>query len=334
VSNHDHFTTTLPDSRPEFKKRAERLGDKVTDFWEEYFQRRRQATLYIQFLQDPLGELPRIIFCLRAVQSPASIPISLTTLQLITSTVQGFSSSLFELVQKTATVAEKLQAVRKLYDVAAVPNKVEDGHLPFPENQRSLASGFEIEFRKVSFRYPGNDMLALENISFRLDEGQLCVIVGDNGSGKSTILKLIARLYDPIEGQILINGMDIRTLRLSDLRRATSVLFQDYTLFPLTIGENIGYGDPSHAYDLDRIREAAKLGGCDEFIEKMPDNYDSYLERPVNDIYSNLPSGTSKLFGRPVSHSKIRKLSGKRAGRGLAEGKNALSGGQMQRVAL
>ena len=160
------------------------------------------------------------------------------------------------------------------------------------------------------------------------------VIVGDNGSGKSTILKLLSRLYDPTEGQILVNGMDIRTLKLADLRRAMSVLFQDYSLFPLTIGENIGFGDPVNAYDIDRIREAARLGGAEEFVDKMPDGFDSYLERPVNDIYSNLPAGTSKLFGRPVSHSKIRKLSGKRAGRGLAEGKNALSGGQMQRVAL
>ncbi|KAF6748428.1 HlyB/MsbA family ABC transporter [Ephemerocybe angulata] len=303
----------------QFKKRAERLGDKVTDFWEEYFNKRRQAALFFQFLQDPLGELPRIIFCLRAVQYPAAIPMSLTSLQLITSTVQGFSSSLFELVQKTSRIAEKLQAVRKLYDVSAVPNKVEDGHLPFPENQNNLLTGFEIEFRKVSFGYPGNEALALDNVSFKLEEGQLCVIVGDNGSGKSTILKLIARLYDPLEGQILINGMDIRTLRLSDLRKATSVLFQDYSLFPLTIGENIGYGDPAHAYDIDRIREAAKLGGCEEFIDKLPDSFDSYLERPVNDIYSNLPSWH---------------ISGKRAGRGLAEGKNALSGGQMQRVAL
>ncbi|TEB38531.1 HlyB/MsbA family ABC transporter [Coprinellus micaceus] len=318
----------------QFKKRAERLGDKVTDFWEEYFQKRRQQTMFIQFLQDPLGELPRIVFCLRAVQYPASIPMSLTSLQLITSTVQSFSSSLFELVQKSSRVAEKLQAVRKLYDVSAVPNKVEDGHLPFPEKQHTLTPGFEIEFRKVSFRYPGNEAWALDNVSFKLEEGHLCVIVGDNGSGKSTILKLLSRLYDPTEGQILVNGMDIRTLKLADLRRAMSVLFQDYSLFPLTIGENIGFGDPVNAYDIDRIREAARLGGAEEFVDKMPDGFDSYLERPVNDIYSNLPAGTSKLFGRPVSHSKIRKLSGKRAGRGLAEGKNALSGGQMQRVAL
>lgn len=159
----------------QFKKRAERLGDKVTDFWEEYFIKQRQKTMFIQFLQDPLGELPQIVFCLRAVQYPASIPMSLTSLQLITSTVASFSSSLFELVQKSSRVADKLQAVRKLYDVSAVPNKIEDGHLPFPEKQHTLTPGFEIEFRKVSFRYPGNEALALDNVSFKLEEGHLCV---------------------------------------------------------------------------------------------------------------------------------------------------------------
>ncbi|KAH6911178.1 HlyB/MsbA family ABC transporter [Coprinopsis sp. MPI-PUGE-AT-0042] len=318
----------------QFKKRMEKLGDKVTDFWEDYFQRTRRAQVLINLLQAPLGELPRVIFCLRAAQYPASIPLSLTSHQLVSSTVQSFSASLVDLVEQTTTIAEKLQAVRKLYDSALVPNKLKDGQIPFPESHATIAHGVELEFRNVSFRYPGLEYPVLENVSFKIEAGQLCVLVGDNGSGKSTLLKLAARLYDPTEGQILLNGLDIRTIKVEDLRRATAVLFQDYTLFPLTLGENIGYGDPMHASDVERIKEAARLGGAAEFIEKLPDGYNSYLERPVNDIYSNLPMGMSKLFGRTISHSKLRKFGGKRAGRGLAEGKNALSGGQMQRVAL
>ncbi|TFK24290.1 HlyB/MsbA family ABC transporter [Coprinopsis marcescibilis] len=317
----------------QFKKRMERIGDKVTDFWDEYFTRSRQIQILINFVQAPLSELPRVIFCLRAVQYPASIPISLTSHQLVTSTVQSFSSSLFDLFEQTSSIAEKLQAVRKLYDSSLVPNRLKDGQIPFPEDQARIAQGVELEFRNVSFRYPGIDTYVLENVSFKIDQGQLCVLVGDNGSGKSTLLKLAARLYDPSEGQILLNGLDIRTLKLEDLRRATSVLFQDYTLFPLTLAENIGYGDPSHATEMERIREAARLGGADDFIQKLPDGYNSYLERPVSDIYSNLP-GMSKMVGKAINHSKLRKAGGKKVGRGLAEGKNALSGGQMQRVAL
>jgi ABC-type multidrug transport system fused ATPase/permease subunit len=107
--------------------------------------------------------------------------------------------------------------------------------------------------RNVSFKYPGCEEWALRKVSFRIEKGQLCVreyshrfgyniltfsrqvIVGTNGSGKSTILKLIARLYDPTEGEIFVDGRNIQKLRLDDLRWATSVLFQDYTHFPLSV---------------------------------------------------------------------------------------------------
>jgi ABC-type multidrug transport system fused ATPase/permease subunit len=112
--------------------------------------------------------------------------------------------------------------------------------------------------RNVSFRYPGSETYALRNTSFKIKQGQLCVspllvsctgvhgrppvcdlqvIVGANGSGKSTILKLIARLYDPTEGEIFVDDRDIRTLKLADLRKALCVLFQDYTHFPLSVSQ-------------------------------------------------------------------------------------------------
>ena len=87
----------------------------------------------------------------------------------------------------------------------------------------------------MSFKYPDTDKYALRNVSFSLLPGQLCVIIGSNGAGKSTVLKLAVRLYDPEEGHILLGGQDIRTLKLSDLRQVVSVLFQDYTHFPLSV---------------------------------------------------------------------------------------------------
>lgn len=106
----------------------------------------------------------------------------------------------------------------------------------------------------MSFKYPGTDEYALKDVSFNMIAGQLCVsalsahymtklkmrqvIVGVNGSGKSTILKLIARLYDPEEGQILVDDKDVRTLKLADLRETLSVLFQDYTHFPLSVSDS------------------------------------------------------------------------------------------------
>ena len=87
----------------------------------------------------------------------------------------------------------------------------------------------------MSFKYPDNGKYALRNVSFSLLPGQLCVIIGQNGAGKSTVLKLAMRLYDPEEGHILLGGLDIRMLKLSELRQFISVLFQDYTHFPLSV---------------------------------------------------------------------------------------------------
>lgn len=155
------------------------------------------------------------------------------------------------------------------------------------------------------------------------------MIVGANGSGKSTILKLIVRLYDPEEGQIFIGGHDIRTLKLHDLRQAISVLFQDYTHFPLSIRDNIAIGDPSAAADDEHVRLAARLGGAEEFIERLPDGIDTYLDRPVRDHYAGLPEGTRTLFGRKVDYSGVRMAGGMKS-----SGLSSLSGGQMQRLAV
>nr|GAT45585.1 ABC transporter related protein [Mycena chlorophos] len=322
-----------------YREAAERLGEEATDFWNTYqLFRVTKRVKWSQFLNDPLEQLPRIVFTLRAVQYPADIPLSLASLQLITQTTARFSRTLFELLNDTNSIADNLANVRKLYDTFTIPNVVEDGRVPFPEDRRSLDAGVSVEFRHVHFRYPGAARDVLDDVSFKIGQGQLCVIVGENGSGKSTILKLIARLYDPMSGEILINGQDIRTLKLADLRRATSVLFQDYTHFPLSIKDNIALGDPAafaalsgdqqHSEIDARVHAAARLGGAETFIERLDEGYDTYLERPVEDAYSALPQGTKTLFGRSVEYRGLRSAGG------MTTHAINLSGGQMQRIAL
>jgi len=172
------------------------------------------------------------------------------------------------------------------------------------------------------------------------------VIVGSNGSGKSTVLKLILRLYDPTEGVILINDQDISTLKLADLRECVSALFQDYTHFPLSVSsspymhllspdfpqikDNIALGNPPCARDGDKIREAARLGGAEGFVDRLPEGFDTYLDRPVRDYYSGIPDGTKSLFGRTVNFGAVsRAMGGVRSSDSVH-----LSGGQMQRLAV
>ncbi|KAI0779878.1 hypothetical protein C8Q74DRAFT_1456295 [Fomes fomentarius] len=314
----------------EYKKASDRVGDDSGDY--HTLARQRMIEKHFSFwslLQDPLQQLPQIVFTLRAVQSPGSLPVSLASLHILQGATQTFVSSLFELMMSTTSVSEHLGKVRKLYEVGNIPNKIQDGTVPFPEDSAQIGSGIALEFKNVSFKYPDADKYALRNISFSLVPGQLCVIVGANGSGKSTILKLIVRLYDPDEGQILIGGHDIRTLKLFDLRQAISVLFQDYTHFPLSIRDNIAIGDPSAAADDEHIRLAARLGGAESFIEKLPEGYNTYLDRPVRDYYAGLPEGTKTLFGRSVDYSAVQSAGGMKS-----SSNSSLSGGQMQRLAV
>ncbi|KAI5989752.1 P-loop containing nucleoside triphosphate hydrolase protein [Pisolithus albus] len=312
-----------------YKDASARVGDDAMDFPEirRAFLVRDRLTL-TSVLREPLRELPQIVFTLRAIQYPISIPISLASLTLITQTANSFSSTLFQLFGESFSLSEQFASVRKLYEISTIPNRVVDGTISFPENQQTLKLGVSIEFRNVSFKYPGADKYALRDVSFKICAGQLCVIVGVNGSGKSTILKLISRLYDPAEGIILIDGQDIKTLKLCDLRRTMAILFQDYTHFPLSIKDNIALGNPDIAYDDEKVREAARLGGAEGFIDKLPDGFHTYLDRPVRDYYSALPEGTTTLFGRQVDYSKVRG-----AGR-MHTSETSLSGGQMQRLAV
>ncbi|KAF8640677.1 hypothetical protein AX17_000333 [Amanita inopinata Kibby_2008] len=285
----------------------QKVGDRAGDFFEGLASRRTWANLSLMnILRDPFQELPQVIFTLRAVQYPASVPVSLASLNLITQTANTFTLALLGLFDDGGSVLDKLISIRKLYEIAELPNRIPNGKIPFPENQRSLELGVSIEFRNVSFKYPDTDFYALRNASFKIEKGQLCVIVGANGSGKSTILKLIARIYDVTEGQILIDDADITTIR-----------------------DNIAVGDPEHASDDEKIHEAARLGGAEEFIDRLPEGFDSYLERPVRDYYSGLPEGTTTLFGRPVDYTNIREVAGMEA-----SSSKSLSGGQMQRIAL
>ncbi|KAI0297906.1 HlyB/MsbA family ABC transporter [Russula brevipes] len=261
----------------EYHSLATRVGTRAGSFWSLYFDSYNdQLFRPLRLLLIPLNELPLIVFALRAVQQPSSIPISLASLRLMQDASNSFVSHASILISQTGNFSEQLLSLRKLLEAGNITNKVVEGTIPFPENEQSTRNGISLEFRNVSFRYPESEKYVLRNTSFRIEQGQLCVILGSNGSGKSTILKLVTRLYDPAEGTILIDGQDIKTLRLEDLRRAMAILFQDFTLFPLTaslrthIRENIAIGDPAHVNGDAAIERAAQLGGASDLIARLP----------------------------------------------------------------
>jgi len=134
-----------------------------------------------------------------------------------------------------------------------------------------------LELRGVSFRYPGRDAWALRDLTLALEPGEKLGLVGENGAGKSTIVKLLLRLYDPTEGEILYGGVDLRDMDVADLRSRVGAVFQDFVRYQFTAAENIGLGNPAHVDDRPRIVEAARRGGAHEVVEALPQRYETVL---------------------------------------------------------
>src|SRR5205807_3726925 len=151
-----------------------------------------------------------------------------------------------------------------------------------PVTSSNEIKGLEIEFRNVTFTYPGKDPeteATLKNVSFTLRPGEAIALVGRNGAGKTTIVKLLTRLYDPNEGEILIGGRNIKEYDLKSLREEIGVIFQDYVAYYLSARENIGVGRVNDIENLDLVNSAAKKSGASEVIEGLPDGYETMLGR-------------------------------------------------------
>src|SRR5438309_3394404 len=159
----------------------------------------------------------------------------------------------------------ELMARQPSMPVAAEPR-------PVPQPLRG-----EIRFEHVSFAYPGAEKNALTDLSFTVTAGETLAVVGRNGAGKTTLFKLICRLYDPLEGRILIDGIDIRDFEPDELRRQIGAMFQDYVDYQATASENIGLGNVPEIANRDSVVSASKQAGSDELIAGLPEGYDTAL---------------------------------------------------------
>ena len=151
---------------------------------------------------------------------------------------------------------------------------------PIPVPDR-LTQG--IEFRNVSFRYPGSDKYVLKNLSFTIRARESVAVVGENGAGKTTVVKLLARFYDPTEGAIYLDGRDLREYDLASLRHQIGVIFQDFVRYDLSAKENVGFGQVDLLDDAERIKRAAYEGGASDLIKGLPKGYDTILGKEFDE---------------------------------------------------
>src|SRR5216110_3557217 len=139
----------------------------------------------------------------------------------------------------------------------------------------SIRRGFE--FHDVGFRYPGSDRWAVRHLTFTFEPEERVALVGENGAGKTTLVKLLARLYDPDEGRILLDGVDLREYDLESLRKNIGIIFQDFVRYDFIMRENIGVSQIEALDDDARIREAAKRSLADSVVQRVPQGYDQML---------------------------------------------------------
>lgn len=174
---------------------------------------------------------------------------------------------------QTASQALYLDDLFSFFDITPEIRSPADPR-PFP---RQLQQG--IVFENVGFQYPGADRWAVRHLSFTLRAGEVVALVGENGAGKTTIVKLLARLYDPDEGRILVDGHDMREYGLEALRANIGVIFQDFVRYNMTAGENIAVGRIEARDDQARIALAAERSLASEVIAKLPRQFDQQVGR-------------------------------------------------------
>jgi len=168
--------------------------------------------------------------------------------------------------------------VKLVFEYLDLPNEMYQGSL---STEKRKDADYEIEFRGVSFKYPGAETYALKDVNMKFRVGEKLALVGRNGSGKSTFIKLLCRLYDPTEGQILLNGIDIRKYDYQDYMSVFAVVFQDFKLFPYTVGQNVAAAE---AYDAERVRDCLVRAGFGERLATLPAGLDTYVGNGRSDV--------------------------------------------------
>jgi ATP-binding cassette subfamily B protein len=179
------------------------------------------------------------------------------------------------LLRNTGEIYQSVLFLENLFELLGTEPEVRDPVSPLPAPL--LEEG--IRFESVDFRYPGSDRGILKEFDLTLNAGEIAAIVGENGEGKTTLIKLLCRFYDPEKGRITVDGSDLRDLRQADWRRRITVLFQEPVRYHVTASENIAHGDIAAAAGAAEIGTAARNAGAHDLIQRLPDGYETVLGR-------------------------------------------------------
>ena len=195
---------------------------------------------------------------------------------LVTQAIQMSSSNFQQAFSTASGIADQALFLTDLIAFFEMKPTVQNPPNPLPAPQ-PIRRGFE--FRNVSFAYPGTERRVLKNFNFSIQPGERIALIGENGQGKTTVVKLITRLYDPTEGEILLDGIDLREYSMEDLHREMGVIFQDFMRYEMTVRENIGVGQIEVPHSDEEIAAAAEKSLAAEVVHKLAGGYDQMLGR-------------------------------------------------------
>jgi ATP-binding cassette, subfamily B, bacterial len=173
------------------------------------------------------------------------------------------------IVQTYGLIQGAKAGVMRVFSILDAEPGVRDGHAELAQPVRG-----EIEFRAVGFDYPGGAR-ALDGVALRVGAGECVAVVGPTGAGKSTLVSLVPRFYDASQGQVLIDGVDVRTLRCAALRRQVGMVLQPPIVFPISLHDNIAYGQPEATRA--QVEAAARIAQAHDFISRLPEGYDTMV---------------------------------------------------------
>ena len=249
------------------EKRCMNIVNFLETEFQKMFSKINKCQLPVFFVNAMLQIVSYLYVGLKAIFGMISMGSALKYISAYSNLVSGVSNIFYSWIE----INIKAEYLSYFYDFMEIENKQYEGTIP---TEKRDDNEFEIEFRDVSFRYPNTENYVLRHVNQKIKIGTKTAVVGKNGAGKTTFIKLLCRLYEPTEGQILLNGVDIRYYDYKDYARLFSVVFQDFNLFSFSIAENVAGGK---SFDDDRVKNCLERSGFGERLAKLKDGIRSNI---------------------------------------------------------
>ena len=255
------------------------LQERYASLSEQYYQANRKLAILRAgwgTVLNSLGDGGYYVAYIYIIRQAIEKIISIGDLTFLAGSFNRMRGLLRGILSRFSAIADSALYLQDFFDFFEMQPEIFS-----PENAKPLPDPIRegFTFENVSFAYPNSEKYAVQGISFTLAAGEKLALVGENGAGKTTLVKLLARLYDPTEGRILLDGIDIKEYDLDEYRKKVGVIFQDFVRFQFTVAENIAVGSIEEVENRPQIEHAAQRSLADTVIQKLPNGYDQILGR-------------------------------------------------------